>query len=180
MRIFLSYSWADDELANNIDEMFAHVGITLVRDRRELRYKSSIKEFMKQIRVEDFALLIISDNYLKAANCMYEVAEFIKDVDYKERILPVVKSDAKIFKALDRNQYIRYWQEQYEKLKEELDYLDEWNKLDTIKELLRYERIQKDLPDFLRNITDMNLITCENNISNIDFEKIKILLSDAL
>lgn len=180
MRIFLSYSWADDELANSIDEIFMHNGITLVRDRRELRYKSSIKEFMKQIRKEDFALILISDNYLKSASCMYEVAEFIKDESYKERILPIVKNDAKIFKAIDRNQYLLYWQEQYKKLKIESEDLDELNKVDTIKELLRYEKIQRDLPDFLSDISDMNLITCENSISNFDFDKIKVLLFDGL
>lgn len=176
MRIFLSYSWADDELANSIDEIFMHNGITLIRDRRELRYKSSIKEFMKQIRREDFALIIISDNYLKSASCMYEVGEFIKDESYKERILPIVKNDAKIFKAIDRNQYLLYWQEQYNKLKKESKDLDELNRVDTIKELLRYERIQRDLPDFLSDISDMNLITCENSISDFDFDKIKVLL----
>lgn len=180
MRIFLSYAWANDELANSIDEIFMHNGITLVRDRRELRYKSSIKEFMKQIRKEDFALILISDSYLKSASCMYEVAEFIKDESYKDRILPIVKNDAKIFKAIDRNQYIRYWQEQYKKLKIESEDLDEMNKVDTIKELLRYEKIQRDLPDFLSDISDMNLITCENSISNFDFDKIKVLLFDGL
>lgn len=180
MRIFLSYSWADDDLANSIDKLFMQNGIILIRDRRELRYKSSIKEFMKQIRKEDFALILISDNYLKSASCMYEVAEFIKDESYKERIFPIVKNDAKIFNAIDRSKYLLYWQEEYKKLKKESEDLDELNKVDTIKELLRYEKIQRDLPDFLTDISDMNLITCKNSISNFDFDKIKALLYDDL
>lgn len=180
MKIFISYSWSDDELANDIDNKFAKIGINLVRDRRDLKYKSSIKEFMKQIRQGDFALIIISDNYLKSSNCMYEVTEFIKDENYKERILPILKNDAKIFKAIERNQYIRYWQNEYMKLKEELSDIDEANKIDYIRELIRYEKIQRELPDFMSNISDMNLITCDTHITEEDFDKIQVLLFEGM
>lgn len=180
MKIFLSYSWLDDKLADNIDDKFIDIGITLLRDRRDIKYRNSIKEFMKQIRNEDYVLIIISDNYLKSSNCMYEVTEFIKDENYKERILPIVKSDVKIFNALDRSKYIRYWQNEYNKLKDETSDIDELNKLDNIKEMLRYEKIQRELPDFMNTISDMNLIVCNNDISDEDFEKIKILLFEGL
>lgn len=180
MKIFLSYSWSDDELANDIDNKFAKIGINLVRDRRDLKYKSSIKEFMKQIRQGDFALIIISDNYLKSSNCMYEVTEFIKDENYKERIFPILKNDAKIFKAIERNQYIRYWQNEYMKLKEESSDIDEANKIDYIRELIRYEKIQRELPDFMSNISDMNLITCDTHITEEDFDKIQVLLFEGM
>ena len=180
MKIFISYSWSDDELANDIDNKFAKIGINLVRDRRDLKYKSSIKEFMKQICQGDFALIIISDNYLKSSNCMYEVTEFIKDENYKERILPILKNDAKIFKAIERNQYIRYWQNEYMKLKEESSDIDEANKIDYIRELIRYEKIQRELPDFMSNISDMNLITCDTHITEEDFDKIQVLLFEGM
>lgn len=64
-----------------------------MRDIRDLRYKSSIKEFMKQIRKGDYSFIIISEDYLKSLNCMYEMGEFIKDESYKDRILPIVKKE---------------------------------------------------------------------------------------
>lgn len=180
MRIFLSYSWSDDELANDIDNKFAEKGITLERDRRDLKYKSSIKEFMKRIRQDDFVLIIISDNYLKSANCMYEVTEFIKDENYKERILPILRNDAKIFNAMERTQYIRYWQNEYIKLREEASDIEEANKIDNLRERIRYERIQRELPEFMCSISDMNLIICDAHITDEDFEKIQVLLFEGM
>lgn len=180
MKIFMSYSWSDDELANDIDKRFAEHGITLIRDRRDLNYRSSIKEFMKQIREGDYALILISDNYLKSVNCMYEVTELIKDDNYRERILPILKRDAKIFRAIDRTGYIRYWQDEYMKLKAESSDIEESNKIDNIKEMIRLERIERELPDFMSNLSDMNLIICDDHITDEDFDKMQVILFDKI
>jgi hypothetical protein len=66
-RIFLSYAWKDEGLADSIDTMFANAGITLVRDKRDVEYRGSIKEFMKQIRFTDYVILVISPEFLKSA-----------------------------------------------------------------------------------------------------------------
>lgn len=176
IKIFLSYSWLDENLADDIDNKFAKHGITLIRDKRELSYKSSIREFMKQIREGDYVLILISDNYLKSVNCMYEVTEFIKDENYKDRILPILKEDAKIFKVIDRSKYIKYWQDEYHKLKLASNDIQEENKIDNIKEMIKLERIQRELSDFMSNISDMNLIICDKNITDEDFDKIEVLL----
>jgi hypothetical protein len=79
MEIFLSYSWYNSNIADCLDILFKTKNITLKRDVRDVEYKQSIKEFMKKIRTSDYCLVVISENYLKSINCMYEVTEFIKD-----------------------------------------------------------------------------------------------------
>lgn len=106
MKIFLSYCWKDESIADSVEKTFNEKGINLVRD---LRYKSSIKEFMKPIRKGDFSFIIISEDYLKSLNCMYEMGEFIKDESYKDRILLIVKKGTNIFNAIGRLEYSIYW-----------------------------------------------------------------------
>lgn len=176
-KIFLSYSWKDEQVADSIEQKFTTSGMTLVRDKHDMHYKSSIKEFMKQIRGVDFALIIISESYLMSSNCMYEITEFTKNTNYKDRILPVIKRDADIFTITGRNKYIIYWQDKYQELENNTRKLEELNRVESIKELIRYERIKRDLPDFLSNIADMNSITCDELITDIDFEKIWMIVT---
>lgn len=179
-RIFLSYSWKDEKLADSIDKLFADAGIILIRDKRGIDYCDSIKEFMKQIRFNDYVVLIISSNYLKSANCMYEIAELTKDENYKSRILPVVKKNTGIFNPIERNLYIFYWQEEYKKLYTDSEKLEPLNRSGIISDLMRYERIMRDLPIFLQNISDMNMIQCEDYIDTDDLAKMLSIVSGTL
>lgn len=45
---------------------------------------------MQSIVNMDYVVFLISDSYLKSANCMYEVLEVMKDKNYKEKIFPAV------------------------------------------------------------------------------------------
>jgi len=171
-RIFLSYSHDDASLADSIDTKFAQSGIQLIRDKRDIDYRESIKEFMKQIRFNDYVVLVISSSYLKSANCMYEIAELTKDENYRKRILPLIKTDTGIFDPIGRNSYVNYWQDEYKKLYSSSDMLDPLNRSGAISELLRYERIMRDLPLFLHDLADMDLILCDGVIDDIGFETI--------
>lgn len=177
MRIFLSYSWNDESLANNIEERFAAIGITLIRDKRDIKYRGSIKEFMKKIRFNDYVVLVISPNYLKSSNCMYEISELTKDEDYKTRILPVIKNDTGIFDPIGRNTYTAYWEDEYRKLYANSEKLDPLNRSASISELIRYERIMRDLPSFLQIISDMNIVQCTDCISDNEFSKMIEIVS---
>lgn len=179
MRIFLSYAWNDEDLADNIDAMFADAGITLIRDKRDIEYRGSIKEFMKQIRFNDYVVLVISPDYLKSANCMYEIAELTKDENYKSRILPVVKKKTGIFDPIGRNSYIIYWQDAYKKLYADSDKVEPLNRSGIISDLLRYERIMRDLPVFLQNISDMNMIQCEDSVDTDGFERMLSIINNS-
>ncbi len=67
------------------------------RDVRDIGAWKSIREFMTNIREQDYAVLIVSDLYLKVSdlylksrNCMFEVTEVMKERAYGKRIFPAV------------------------------------------------------------------------------------------
>ncbi len=115
-RLFLSYSWNDSELADKIDDELSSYGFDVKRDIRDIGSWTSIKEFMSSIRDQDYAVIIISSNYLKSPNCMYEVMEFLKDSQYKNKILSFVTTDADIYNPISRANYIKYWSKRLKNL----------------------------------------------------------------
>lgn len=63
-----------------------------------------------------FAVLLISDSYLKSVNCMYEVLEIMKEVEYRRRIFPAI-IDANIYSTEEQIKYVKYWEKRVEILK---------------------------------------------------------------
>lgn len=171
-KIFLSYSCKNKKIADQLDSMFMVKKITLVRDERDLDYRQSIKEFMKQVRESDYVLMIISEEYLKSINCMYELTEFIKDESFKDRILPLVQKNTDIFSSNGRIKYITHWQDEYNKLHKEANTLYLINSLEVISDLRRIEEIQRKISEFISKIADMNVIVFDNDIKDEEFTKI--------
>lgn len=93
LKIFISYSWLNKDIADLIQNDFEKMGIIITRDIDILRYKDSISMFMKTIREHDFVLMLISDSYLKSENCMFEVLELMKDKNYSDKMLMITLKD---------------------------------------------------------------------------------------
>ena len=170
--LFLSYSWNDAIIADKIDEVFQPTGVQVKRDIRGIKYKDSIKLYMSQIRDTNFVLLIISDSFIKSSNCMYEVLEILKDKDFKKKILPVVVDGTKIYKAKDRLTFIKYWSEQYEELKTELELVKPTDAIELYKELKHIENIRTNIDEFLAYISDALV----DNLSTMMKNKFKVVL----
>lgn len=154
--IFISYSWANTDIADIIDKSFESTGLSIKRDIREIGYKGSIKEYMKQVRSTDFVLLIISDAFLKSSNSMFEVLELLKEVTFKNKILPIVVDDLKIYKPEERIEYISYWSDKYNKLKKRLESVNITDAIEHYNELKHYENIRTSIDEFLKIISDLN------------------------
>ena len=172
MNIFVSYSWENNTLVNKLDVLFKNIGIIPRRDIRDVEYKQSIKNYMKTIRDADFCLMLISNQYLKSKNCMYEVLEFIKDESYKDKILPIIFKDVKIFNAKDRLSYIEYWQNEYENTNKLRSGIDILTQVDIIQELKIVENIKMNIADFLVSISDLKLIIIDEEITYKQFKEI--------
>jgi len=173
--IFVSYSWNDKNTILDLEDRFSNYNVELIRDERGLNYKQSIKEFMKSVRETDYVLMMISESYLKSTNCMYEVLEFVKDENYKDKILPLIHSDTNIFNPVGRIKYIRYWEEQYKNLKEKIEGLDQLNISSVIEDIKKTEEISRKIGEFLSVISDMNNIVLQ---ANIEDEKFGDILND--
>ena len=153
--MFVSYCQRDSIYADNIDLYFKNKGITIHRDIRDISNWKSIREFMGTIRDKDYAVLVISDNYLKSFNCMYEVLEVMKEKDYENKIFPVVV-ETSIYSPGGKIPYIKYWEDKYKELQEQIRQIDFVNAGDVIDDLKRTQNIASSMGEFLAKVSDMN------------------------
>lgn len=160
--IFISYCWKNKDIAEKINEDFQKVGITTIKDSHQLKYKDSISEFMKRIRETNYALILISDEYLKSKNCMNEISHLLKEKDVWDKFLPVIISGTHIYTASDRVKYIKYWQDQKEKLKKSLEFVEITHVLSSYQEIKFYDSILGFVDDFLSKISDTLNITFDD------------------
>ncbi|MGV7001968.1 toll/interleukin-1 receptor domain-containing protein [Priestia megaterium] len=173
-KIFISYCWEDAVFADLIDNDFKDMGHTLTRDIRGLKFKDSIKSFMHSIGKHDFVISIISDNYLRSVNCMYEISEVMRLREYKEKMLLVILKDsdvaflpsesdvpsqiaANVYSLEEQINYITYWENK------EADYAEmiskitqETSKIQPLQELKRIKNISNNVSEFLSDISDWN------------------------
>ncbi len=169
--IFLSYSWKNMEIADSIDNDFKSKGIMFQRDIRDVGYMESIKKFMERIRDSGYVLMIISDEYLKSENCMYEVSEFLKEKDFQDRILLIVLENARIYDFKGKKGYIEYWKKVYEAMNNKLNELPREKSIKLSKELNKVQNIYSNIDEFLDIVGDKKSVSFsklrENNYKDI-------------
>lgn len=173
-KIFISYCWDDTVFADLIDDDFKAMGYTLTRDIRGLKFKDSIKNFMNSIGKHDFVISIISNNYLKSVNCMYEISEVMRLREYKDKMLLVILKDtdaeflsspldapeqfaANIYSFEEQVSYIAYWEDKYKQYEGIINGItNELNKIQPLQELKRIKNISDNVGEFLSDIRDWN------------------------
>lgn len=160
-KIFVSYSWKNTAIADRLETDLLSLNLQLVRDVRDIEYKGSISAFMEQIRDCDFAILIISDDYLRSKNCMKEVMHVLKDRDHDNKILPIIVEGTKIYSSRDRLVYTQHWITQQKELKTQIEDLPQTAIVKEIEELKVLESIVSSINEFLTYISDKNNVTFE-------------------
>ena len=169
--VFLSYNWHDGETADRIDKYLSRIsGITVKRDVRDIGAWKSIREFMKSIRDQDYAVLIVSDLYLRSKNCMFEVTEMMKEREYADRIFPAVVETG-IYDPLVRAGYISYWQQECDKLEIVIKGLDPANTVELAADLKRYKSIASSIGEYLSMVADRN---------NPDIQDVEVQIEKAI
>jgi tetratricopeptide (TPR) repeat protein len=155
--VFISYSWENFEIADKIERDLKCSGIKIIRDVK-LQYKDNIFDFMKQIKDQDFAVLLISDSYLNSVNCMREVLEIITNQkDFEKKILPIILPQTKLFKAEDRISLIKNWETKIKDLNVKLKSLDSLsNTGEIIKTIEDYSKIRDSIDLFTQLILQFN------------------------
>lgn len=88
--IFLSYTHADEKIADIVEMQLLKRGYDIKRDIRDLKTWDDLDEFMRSIRKQDYVVLLISDQYLHKENCIYEVYQLLKDDNYAQKTFPIV------------------------------------------------------------------------------------------
>lgn len=160
--VFISYAWGgeSEQVANQIDTSLRERDIHIVRDKRDLRFKGSIQEFMERIGRGHCVIVIISDKYLRSANCMFELVEIAEHKQFHERIFPVVLKDAKIYNATERLDYVEFWEQEKEKLNERTKRLSDLSHIEGVpEELNNYDRFRDQISRLTSILKDMNTLT---------------------
>jgi Tfp pilus assembly protein PilF len=158
-KIFISYSWFDKVIADQIDSDLNQFQFDIIRDVRDIKYKQNISEFMEKIRGADFAILLIGDKYLKSLNCMKEVLHLLKDRNYENKLLPVVNGNLNIYCSEDRLTYSKYWQDKKSNLEKQISCHPPTTIINEIAELKTINQITIDINDFLGYISKIKNIT---------------------
>ena len=152
--IFISYSWQTKEIADKISSDLQLISITIIKDNQELNYTDSIPNFMKRIRSSDYALLLISDSYLKSKNCLFEILELQKDENHWDKILPIVVKETKFYSAVERLKYVSFWEQKIKELENALENINPINSPDSYKELKLFKDISSNIDGFLKRISE--------------------------
>lgn len=107
IEIFISYNWGAKNEVEVIDAEFKTMGLTLLRDARELRSLESIREFMRKvIRQADYTISVVTSAYLKSFNCIFEVITTMQDPYWQSRLFPIVLGGV----DLDDPIHITHWE----------------------------------------------------------------------
>ena len=181
--IYISYAWGGDseKLVNQIDQEFQERGVNFIRDKKDLGFKGRIKEFMRDIGKGKFVIVVISDKYLKSANCMFELIEVSKNGQFYQRILPILLQDAQIYDPVKRLTYIQYWENKINELSESMKSVNQANLQGIREELDFYTEIRATIAKLADVLKDMNTLTPDLHLkSNFEsiFQSIKQVLID--
>ncbi|MEA5624273.1 COR domain-containing protein, partial [Nostoc sp. UHCC 0251] len=180
--VFISYTWRDQQskpLVEKIEQAFQAKGIKIIRDTNAIGYKERFKEFMQRLSRGTCVILVISDQYLKSENCMYELVEIAKDKDFYKRIFPIILADAKIFKSIERVQYIKYWEEEIEELNKAMKEVMADNLQGIREDIDQYREIRNMIAKLTDLLRDMNTQT-EDIHSESGFESLLNAIADRL
>ncbi len=177
-KIFLSYCQRDNCIAdlveNALSKYIKSIGV-ISRDIRDVKYKESFRKFMETIGQHDYVIMILSDNYFKSRNCLYEVLEVMRDRNFSEKLLFIVLRDtdcefyseqptspigAHVYDTEGQTSYISYWQQQSRKLENQIASIaSPVLSIEQAKELKIVSKILLDLPDFMAYLQEHNGIS---------------------
>lgn len=173
-QVFISYTWRDKEsktLVEKIEQAFEAKGIKILRDSNEIGYKERFKEYMQRLSRGICVILVISDQYLKSENCMYELVEISKNGNLYQRIFPIILADANIFNPIERIKYIEYWEEKIKELNAAFKKVDADNLQGFREDIDQYREIRSTIAKLTDLLRDMNTQT-EDIHSESEFERL--------
>ena len=175
--VFISYAWGQEgeereKIVNQLDQSLQRRGLKIIRDKRDLGYKGSIRDFMTRIGEGDCVIVVLSDKYLRSKNCMFELVEIAENKQFADRIFPIILPDAKIYDAVDRINYIEYWEQEKAELNEQIRTLKDLSNIQGVSaELNDYDRFRDEIDRLTSILKDMNTLT-PDMLREADFQQL--------
>jgi len=164
--VFVSYNHNSKVTAGRLVELLENIAD--VYWDVSLEEWESFKSFMGTIRKQDYAVLIISEEYLKSRNCQYEVLKLMEAENWREKSMFVVEDSARsIYNINNRAQYVDYWAEQKNELEKEGKKHNYSMASHYKKEIEIYNQITYKIGDFLEIVADSNNPDVDSSINAI-------------
>jgi hypothetical protein len=150
--------------------------LIITRDKTTLKYKSKILDYMRNLARGQYIIVIISKEYLKSKNCLFELLEIAKQGDFYERIFPVVLNDANIYDPIIMCNYLEHWEKEYIQLDRARKKIHFAHSEEQDKAIDLYREICEKFSSLTGIITDMNVLTPDEH-RDTDFKPIRDLLA---
>lgn len=157
--VYVSYSWAHSTEMDEICECLDLNGIKYKRDKKDCKYRDSIKQFEAEIGKGNIVIAVIHEKYLKSIHCMYELTSLVEHGYIEERLFPVIYIEQR--DAFGLANYYQYWTDEFEKRREHVSTQPAGTLRLMIEELGYCDAIISALPIFWQYITNYNTSTPE-------------------
>jgi internalin A len=159
--VFVSYKWGGDSdaLVDEMQHRLCELGVRVTRDKNEIKYRDSIRQFMRRLGAGKCIIVILDKAYLRSKYCMYELVEIASHPEFASRVFPVVMSDAEIFDPVKRLGYVKYWEGKRSELDEAMREVGQENLHGIREELDLYETIRNTIAGLMQVLGDMNTLT---------------------
>lgn len=178
-KVFISYNWESDEEAKKISDVLQENGISITIDRKDLKYKQSIKKFMNSIKEHNFAIILISYNYLISENCMYEFLKAFGEEECKKKILPIILIEGFYENELTmRENFTEEWKLKVKKYKNEITRLYKEKKVNLIKTVADKKNNCEEIYNKLKKILDYLFDSLMINFNQEESQNFKTILEE--
>lgn len=142
----LLYNWKNLDIAVIMEGDFDAAGIKL-----DISGEHSFLSFIKH----DLILMVVSDDMLKSPQDMREAISIYSTATLRDKIIPIITSDARVFDDMGRDGYVSYWENEADKLKKQADERESIIKMDYISAHADdYLRIADNITSFIGYIID--------------------------
>ncbi len=178
--VYISYAWGNEGegIVDRVYDSLKADGYDIRRDKQHLHYAGSISEFMKEIGRGVCIIVVVSDKSLRSPYCMFELLEIHRNQQFRERICPIVISDAKIHSLTDRLEYVTYWKAEYRRLEKLVKKvgIEVLSSEGSFREYEKFRDISQNTDKLLTMLGDMNSSTPARIEAN-EFELLKQAIS---
>lgn len=152
--VFISYNQASaGSFVDSLQECLKSCA-TVVRDKTSMGDWESFTSFMKSIRKQDFAVLVITPEYLRSMACMYEVSEFLKDENWHDKVMFAV-IDQSVY-STPVTEFLSFWQKKQNELHEQAKKIEPQNMSLITADLNKVIAIQQCFNCFYGAVCDSN------------------------
>jgi Leucine-rich repeat (LRR) protein/GTPase SAR1 family protein len=163
IQVFASYSWSNSDVVDQLEKAFAAAGITLVRDKNEVKYKDSISSFMRNVGRGRAVVVVVSKAYLESTNCMFELTEIAEKKEMQGRIFPIILPNTNIFDGVGRLEYVAFWEAKKADLDARMKGVSGENLVGIREELDLFAKIRSTIARIVEILGDMNTLTLEQH-----------------